>query len=51
MIKVIDDWYITVDSYPTNYTVRRGEGNKGKMASGSTSQKVTSIRWMERLKR
>ena len=30
MIKVIDDWYITVDSYPTNYTVRRGEGNKGK---------------------
>ena len=30
MIKVIDDWYITVDSYPTNYTVRRGEGKKDK---------------------
>ena len=30
MIKIIDDWYITVDSYPTNYTVRRGEGEKDK---------------------
>ena len=30
MIKVIDDWDITVDSYPTNDTVRRGDGNKGK---------------------
>ena len=30
MIKIIDDWYITVDAYPTNYTVRRGEGKRGK---------------------
>ena len=30
MIKVIDDWYITVDSYPVNYVVRHGEGKKGK---------------------
>ena len=30
MIKIIDDWYITVDAYPTNYTVRRGEGKRDK---------------------
>ena len=30
MIKVIDDWYITVESNPINYTVRRGEGKKDK---------------------
>lgn len=30
MIKVIDDWYITVEANPINYTVRRGEGKKGK---------------------
>lgn len=30
MIKIIDDWYITVDAYLTNYTVRRGEGKRDK---------------------
>jgi hypothetical protein len=30
MIKVIDDWYITVESNPINYVVRRGSGKKGK---------------------
>ena len=29
-IKIIDDWYITVDPYPINYVVRRGKGEKGK---------------------
>lgn len=34
MIKIIDDWYVTVETNPTNYTVRRGTGGKdirGKM--------------------
>lgn len=30
MIKVIDDWYITVETNPTNYIVRRGSGEKDK---------------------
>lgn len=30
MIKIIDDWYITVELNPTNYVVRRGSGKKGK---------------------
>ena len=29
MIKIIDDWYVTIESYPTNYTVRKGKGEKG----------------------
>ncbi len=29
MIKIIDDWYVTIESYPTNYTVRKGRGEKG----------------------
>ena len=33
MIKVIDDWYITVDSSPVNYTLRRGTGEKDKKGS------------------
>ena len=28
MIKVIDDWYITVEENPTNYAVKRGAGEK-----------------------
>lgn len=28
MIKIIDDWYVTVETNPTNYTVRRGKGEK-----------------------
>ena len=30
MIRIIDDWYVTVDSYPINYVVRRGDGRKDK---------------------
>lgn len=30
MIKIIDDWYVTIDENPTNYTVRRGTGAKDK---------------------
>lgn len=30
MIKIIDDWYITVEDSPINYTVRRGEGKRDK---------------------
>ncbi len=30
MIKIIDDWYITVELNPTNYVVRRGSGEKDK---------------------
>ena len=29
MIRVIDDWYITIEAFPTNYTVRKGKGEKG----------------------
>ena len=29
MIQIIDDWYITVEAFPTNYTVRKGKGEKG----------------------
>lgn len=30
MIKIIDDWYVTVETNPANYVVRRGEGKKDK---------------------
>lgn len=30
MIKIIDDWYITVETSPANYVVRRGKGKKDK---------------------
>ena len=30
MIKIIDDWYVTVETNPTNYIVRRGSGEKDK---------------------
>lgn len=30
MIKVINDWYITVEENPTNYVVRRGNGERDK---------------------
>ena len=33
MIKVIDDWYVTVETNPTNYVVRRGNGEKDKKNS------------------
>lgn len=30
MIKIIDDWYVTVETNPTNYIVRCGKGKKDK---------------------
>ena len=33
MIRVIEDWYITVDSSPVNYTLRRGTGEKDEKGS------------------
>lgn len=30
MIKIIDDWYVTVETNPTNYIVRCGDGQKDK---------------------
>ncbi len=30
MIKIIDDWYVTVETNPTNYIVRKGKGEKDK---------------------
>ena len=30
MIQIIDDWYVTVEPYPTNYVVRRGKGERDK---------------------
>lgn len=28
MIKVIDDWYVEIESNPTNYILRRGNGER-----------------------
>lgn len=28
MIHIIDDWYVTVETNPINYTVKRGTGKK-----------------------
>ena len=28
MIKIIDDWYVTVETNPTNYVVRKGNGER-----------------------
>ena len=53
MVKVIDDWYVTVEDSPINYTVRRGEGNRDKRGKwldrprgyfGSLNKAVKSIR-------
>ena len=30
MIKVIDDWYVTVETSPINYVVRKGNGEREK---------------------
>ena len=30
MIQIFDDWYVTVEPYPTNYVVRRGKGERDK---------------------
>lgn len=37
-IKIIDDWYIEIESAPTNYTVRRGKGERD--ARGRCNDKV-----------
>ena len=53
MIKIIDDWYVVVETNPTNYIVRKGKGQKGKNGKwldkprgyfGSLSQAVKFIR-------
>ena len=53
MIKVINDWYITVEANPINYTVRRGDGERDKKGKwldrargyfGSLRKAVNSIR-------
>ena len=28
MIKVIDDWYVEIESNPTNYILKRGSGER-----------------------
>ena len=38
MIKVIDDWYIEVESNPTNYTIKRGKGERDK--NGKNRDKI-----------
>ena len=40
MIKIIDDWYVTVETNPTNYVVRRGDYKKD--AKGSIRDKALS---------
>lgn len=32
MIKIIDDWYITIETNPTNYVIRRGDGKRDEKA-------------------
>jgi len=53
MIQIIDNWYITVEASPINYTVRRGEGKRDKNGKwldrargyfGSLRKAVNSIR-------
>ena len=53
MIQIIDDWYITAEANPINYTVRRGEGKRDKKGKwldrargyfGSLRKAVNSIR-------
>ena len=38
MIKVIDDWYITVEANPINYVVRHGDGKRDK--NGKNRDKI-----------
>lgn len=53
MIKVINDWYITVEENPTNYVARRGNGERDKRQGwkdrprgyfGSLSKAVEEVR-------
>ncbi len=38
MIQIIDDWYIEVESNPTNYTIKRGNGERDK--NGKNRDKI-----------
>ena len=42
MIKVINDWYITVEANPINYVVRHGDGEKDK--NGKMKERAIVIR-------
>jgi len=46
MIKVIDDWYITVETNPINYVVRKGNGERREKKGRSDDAKgyFTSLR-------
>ena len=46
MIKVIDDWYITVETNPINYVVRKGNGERREKKGWSDDAKgyFTSLR-------
>lgn len=54
MIKVIDDWYVTIDSYPINYVVRRGDGkknSKGKWLDRSRGYFGSLLKAVEEIRR
>ena len=38
MIKIIDDWYVEIESNPTNYILKRGSGERD--AKGRCKDKV-----------
>ena len=38
MIKIIDDWYVEIESNPTNYILKRGSGERD--AKGRCRDKV-----------
>ena len=46
MIKIIDDWYITVETNPINYVVRKGKGERREKKGWSDDAKgyFTSLR-------
>ena len=54
MIKVIDDWYVTIDSSPINYVVRRGDGkknSKGKWLDRSRGYFGSLLKAVEEIRR
>ncbi len=46
MIKIIDDWYITVETNPINYVVRKGNGERREKKGWSDDARgyFTSLR-------
>ena len=46
MIKIIDDWYITIETNPINYVVRKGNGERREKKGWSDDAKgyFTSLR-------